>query len=34
MLFQRRDDDVMITLLHMPEDVENDSDEYWNIRAK
>lgn len=34
MLFQRRDDDVMITLLHMPEDVENDCDEYWNIRAK
>ena len=34
MLFQRRDDDVIITLLHMPEEVENDSDEYWNIRAK
>lgn len=34
MLFQKRDDDVIITLLHMPEEVENDSDEYWNIRAK
>ena len=34
MLFQRRDDDVIITLLHMPEEVENDTDEYWNIRAK
>lgn len=34
MLFQRRDDDVIITLLHMPEEVENDADEYWNIRAK
>lgn len=34
MLFQRRDDDVIITLIHMPEEVENDSDEYWNIRAK
>ena len=34
MLFQRRDDDVIITLLHMPEEVENDDDEYWNICAK
>lgn len=34
MLFQRRDDDVIITLIHMPEEVDNDSDEYWNIRAK
>jgi len=34
MLFQRRDDDVIITLLHMPEQVENDADEYWNICAK
>ena len=34
MLFQRRDDNVVITLLHMPEDVQNDSDEYWNISAK
>ena len=33
MLFQRRDDDVIITLLRMPEDVDNDSEEYWNIRA-
>ena len=34
MLFQRRDDDVIIALLRMPEDVKNDSDEYWKIRAK
>ena len=34
MLFQRRDDNVVITLLRMPEDVQNDSDEYWNISAK
>ena len=34
MLFQRRDDGVIITLLHVPEEVENDSDEYWNIHAK
>ncbi|XP_022805341.1 actin-binding Rho-activating protein-like [Stylophora pistillata] len=34
MLFQRRDDDVIITLPRMPEEVENDSDEYWNIRAR
>ena len=32
MLFQRRDDNVVITLL--PEDIQNDSDEYWNISAK
>ena len=34
MLFQRRDDNVVITLLRMPEDIQNDSDEYWNISAK
>lgn len=34
MLFQRRDDDVIITLLHMPEELENDPEEYWNIRAR
>ena len=34
MLFQRRDDNVVITLLRMPEDMRNDSDEYWNISAK
>ena len=34
MLFQRRDDGVIITLLHMSDEVENDSEEYWNIRAK
>ena len=34
MLFQRRDDNVVITLLRMPENVQNDSDEYWNISAK
>lgn len=33
-LFQRRDDDVIITLLHMPEELENDPEEYWNIRAR
>lgn len=34
MLFQRRDDDVIITLLHMPEELKNDPEEYWNIRAR
>lgn len=34
MLFQRRDDDVIITLLHMPEELENDPEEYWNILAR
>ena len=34
MLFQRRDDDVVITLLRVPDDIQNDSEEYWNIRAK
>lgn len=34
MLFQRRADDVIITLLHMPEELENDPEEYWNIRAR
>ena len=34
MLFQRRDDDVIITLLHVPEELENDPEEYWNIRAR
>ena len=34
MLLQRRDDNVVITFLRMPEDIQNDSDEYWNISAK
>ena len=34
MLLQRLDDNVVITFLRMPEDIQNDSDEYWNISAK
>lgn len=34
MLWQRRDDDKIITLLRMPETMSTDSDEYWNLKAK
>ncbi|XP_031550019.1 actin-binding Rho-activating protein-like [Actinia tenebrosa] len=34
MLWQRRDEDKIITLLKMPETMSTDSDEYWNLRAK
>mgnify|MGYP001792907150 CR=1 FL=1 len=34
MLWQRRDDDKMITLYHVPEKTGTDSDEYWNLKLK
>jgi hypothetical protein len=34
MLWQRRDDDKIITLLRMPGTMSTDSDEYWNMQAK
>ncbi|KXJ28275.1 Actin-binding Rho-activating protein [Exaiptasia diaphana] len=34
MLWQRRDDDKIITLLRVPGRVSTDSDEYWNLKAK
>ena len=34
MLLQRRDDNVVVTFLRIPEDVQSNSDEYWNISAK
>lgn len=34
MLWQRRDDDKIITLLRVPGTLSTDSDEYWNLKAK
>ena len=35
MLWQRRDDDKIITLYHMPErTTATDPDEYWNLKMK
>jgi len=34
MLWQRRDEEKIITLLRMPDTMSTDSDEYWNLKAK